>query len=92
MGQLGLLLYRTVRFSILLNRAPQGVFFVPKRIEIRDPPSHFLFIIVMEGLRNTIKFAYRNNWLRGFNVGSSIEVSHVLYTDDSLGFLDAKVE
>lgn len=44
----------TMRFSILINRAPTGCFASERGLRQGDPLSPFLFIIAMEGLRNLI--------------------------------------
>ncbi|XP_019257785.1 PREDICTED: uncharacterized protein LOC109236002 [Nicotiana attenuata] len=49
----------------------------------------------MEGLNNMIKVANNNRWMTGFKVASSVggmEVTHLLYADDTLVFCDAKEE
>ena len=52
------------------------------------PLSHFLFLIVMEGLNSMIKTAKLRGWLSGFEVdrngGNNMEVTtHLQYADDT---------
>uniref|UniRef100_A0A0V0GN90 Putative ovule protein n=1 Tax=Solanum chacoense TaxID=4108 RepID=A0A0V0GN90_SOLCH len=57
--------------------------------------SPFLFILAMEGLNYMIRNATENGWIRGFcanrNMGNALEISHLLYADDSLVFFEAEV-
>ncbi|XP_070036020.1 uncharacterized protein [Nicotiana tomentosiformis] len=50
----------------------------------------------MEGLNNMLKTVNQNGWLRGFrvpnNAGNEMEVSHLLYVDDTLVLCEAKAE
>ena len=64
------------------------------------PLSHFLFLIVMEGLNSMIKTAKLRGWLSGFKVGKNggnsmdvthlIEVTHLQYAYDTLILCDAE--
>ncbi|XP_055800464.1 uncharacterized protein LOC129869922 [Solanum dulcamara] len=49
----------------------------------------------MEGLNFMIRLARENRWIRGFcanrNMGNAMEISHLLYADDSLVFCEAEV-
>lgn len=73
----------TVKFTIVINGAPE-LFFVSQRGQRQgDPLSPFLFIITMEGLNDTYKengslnnilrTVHRNGWICGFNVAQNHE-------------------
>ena len=57
--------------------------------------SPFLFILAMEGLNFMIRKDRENGWIRGFcaniNMKNAMEISHLLYADDSLVFCDVEV-
>uniref|UniRef100_A0A1S4AQ70 Uncharacterized mitochondrial protein AtMg01250-like n=1 Tax=Nicotiana tabacum TaxID=4097 RepID=A0A1S4AQ70_TOBAC len=80
----------TVKYSILVNRAPVGFFSPQKGIRQGDPLSPFLFILAMEGLSRMLDKAKQMQWIEGFRVGNNIidpvAVSHLLYADDTLIF------
>ncbi|XP_075091548.1 uncharacterized protein LOC142171749 [Nicotiana tabacum] len=85
----------TVKFSILINGAPEGFFPSERGLRQRDPLSPFLFILPMEGLNNMLRIAQGNGWVKGFNVARNqidrLEVTHLQYADDTLIFCDADV-
>ncbi|WMV19021.1 hypothetical protein MTR67_012406 [Solanum verrucosum] len=86
----------TVKFSVLINGAPEGFFEAQRGIRQGGPVSPFLFILAMEGLNNMIKTAKTNRWITGFEVSTnnerSLEVTHLQYADDTLIFCDADEE
>lgn len=56
----------------------------------------FLFILAMEGLNNMVKKAKHIGWVDGSEIerrdNSSMEITHLLYEDDTQIFCDAKVD
>uniref|UniRef100_A0A803QQ69 Reverse transcriptase n=1 Tax=Cannabis sativa TaxID=3483 RepID=A0A803QQ69_CANSA len=83
----------TVTFSILLNGEARG-HIVPKRgLRQGDPLSPFLFLICSEGLSCLLNEASRANKIHGLRFGTMEKrLTHLLYADDSLIFLDATAE
>ncbi|KAH0709195.1 hypothetical protein KY284_010622 [Solanum tuberosum] len=85
----------TVKFSLIINGNPEGFFQSQRGLRQGDPMSPFLFILAMEGLNSMIRKASENGWLQGFsanaNRGDAMEISHLLYADDSLVFCGAEV-
>nr|XP_016504797.1 PREDICTED: uncharacterized protein LOC107822745 [Nicotiana tabacum] len=83
----------TVKYFILVNMTPVGFFSPQKGIRQRDPLSHFLFILAIEGLSKILDKAKQMQWIEGFRVGSSVAnsvtISHLLYADDTLIFCGA---
>ena len=60
-----------------------------------DPMSPFLFLLAMEGLNYMVRKANELEWIRGFgsytNRAKNMEVTHLLYADDSLMFCGVEV-
>ncbi|WMV45909.1 hypothetical protein MTR67_039294, partial [Solanum verrucosum] len=85
----------TVKFSLIINGSPEGFFQSQRGLRQGDPMSPFLFILAMEGLNFMIRRARENGWIRGFcanrNMGNAMEISDLLYADDSLVFCEAEV-
>jgi hypothetical protein len=51
-----------------------------------DPLSPLLFVLVMEALDRMISAAVSGGWLSSFSVGTRIDTSHLLFTNDALIF------
>ncbi|XP_049386856.1 uncharacterized mitochondrial protein AtMg01250-like [Solanum stenotomum] len=83
-------------FSILVNGEPVGLFPATRGLRQGDPLSPFLFIIAMEGLDSLMRRASLNNWIRGFiiknRVNEVIDMTHLLYADDTIIFCEAAQE
>ena len=81
-----------VRFSILINGTPAGFFNSSRGIYQGDPLSLLLFLLVMEVLSRLLKKTEEGGFIRGFQVGAALgdglEVSHLLYVDDTILFCD----
>ena len=86
----------TTRFSILINGSPEGFFGSSRGIRQGDSLSPLLFAIVMEALSRMMNRAVENGLLSDFKVGSRdthwVDMSHLLFTDDTLIFSDANPE
>ncbi|GJV39574.1 RNA-directed DNA polymerase, eukaryota, reverse transcriptase zinc-binding domain protein [Tanacetum coccineum] len=69
--------------SILVNGSPTSEFFINHSLRQRDPLSHFLFILVMEGLHNAFTEAMSNGLISGININNStINISYLFFVDD----------
>jgi hypothetical protein len=83
----------TVRFSVLINGSPSGFFGSSRGVRQGDPLSPFLFVLVMEAFSRMIGAIYSRGLISGFSVGARIqdrmEVSHLLFADDTLVFCGA---
>ncbi|XP_050277754.1 uncharacterized protein LOC126719217 [Quercus robur] len=86
----------TVRFSILINGTPCGFFESSKGLRQGNPLSPLLFVLVMEVLGRMLDKAIHDGHMSGFDVGHlegrSLEVSHLLFADDTLIFCDADLD
>ncbi|WMV36832.1 hypothetical protein MTR67_030217 [Solanum verrucosum] len=85
----------TGKFSLIINGSPEGFFQSQRGLRQGDPLSPFLFILAIKGLNSMIRRASENGWIRGFpanaNRGNTMEITHLLYEDDSLVFCEAEV-
>ncbi|GJZ03223.1 putative RNA-directed DNA polymerase, eukaryota, reverse transcriptase zinc-binding domain protein [Tanacetum coccineum] len=72
--------------SVLINGSPTKKFKLEKSIHQGDPLSPFLFILAVEALNVALIEATNNNFFNGIKVGKDkIQVSHLQFTDDTLG-------
>ncbi|GJZ52128.1 reverse transcriptase domain, reverse transcriptase zinc-binding domain protein [Tanacetum coccineum] len=69
--------------SILINGSPTSEFSLRRGLRQGDHLSHFLFIIVMEGLHMALNDGLAANMFHGIKVGSpGMHLSHLFYADD----------
>ena len=83
----------TTSFSILINGASVGFFRSARGLRQGDPLSSCLFVLGMDILSRLINKAVEGNFLFGCKIGGvgeekelELEVSHLLYVDDTLLF------
>jgi hypothetical protein len=83
----------SVQFSVLINGSPSGFFGSSRGVRQGDPLSPFLFVLVMEAFSRMISAIYSRGLISGFFVGTRevdwVEVSHLLFADDTLIFCGA---
>ena len=83
----------TARFSVMINGSPEGFFAGSRGLRQGDPLSSLLFDTVMEALSCMLDRAVQSGLFKGFSVGSldrcQVEISHLLFADDTLIFCDA---
>lgn len=86
----------TVKLSIIINGSPKGIFATQKGLRPGDPLFPFLFTLVMEGLRKMLFTAEQHRWIKGFNPRIrnqwGLEMTHLVYGDDSLIFCEPERE
>ncbi|RVW34945.1 Transposon TX1 uncharacterized 149 kDa protein [Vitis vinifera] len=80
----------TASFSVLINGSPTGFFQSTRGLRQGDPISPYLFVLGMEALSCLINKAVRGGFLSGCRLrgrgGNGIQVSHLLFADDTLVF------
>lgn len=77
-------------FSILLNGTSKGFFKVSRGLRQGDPLSHFLFMLVADGLSAILKKAEVENFVHGPIIGDDmIMVTHLQFANDTTIFLKA---
>ena len=86
----------TVKFSVLINGAPCGLFENYRGLRQGDPLSSLLFVVVMEAISKMMDKAMTEGLFFGFSVGTSIgnylQVTHLLFADDKLVMCDADID
>ncbi|RVW87760.1 Transposon TX1 uncharacterized 149 kDa protein [Vitis vinifera] len=80
----------TASFSVMINGSPVGFFQSTRGLRQGDPISPYLFVLGMEALSCLINKAVRGGFLSGCKLsgrgGNGIQVSHLLFADDTLVF------
>jgi len=86
----------TPRFSILINGSPHGFFGSSQGLRQGDPLFLLLFVLVMDAFSRMLSRAMEGGFLSGFRVdnlnNSPLEISHLLFADDTLIMCDADVD
>ncbi|RVW29094.1 hypothetical protein CK203_112342 [Vitis vinifera] len=82
----------TASFSVLINGSPAGFFQSTRGLRQGDPISLTCFVLGMETLSCLINRVVRGGFLTGCRLrskgGSGIQVSHLLFVDDTLVFCE----
>ncbi|GKA95937.1 putative RNA-directed DNA polymerase, eukaryota, reverse transcriptase zinc-binding domain protein [Tanacetum coccineum] len=77
------------RSSVLVNGSPTEEFVIHRGLRQRDPMSHFLFILAMEGLHALTCKAEALGLFKGVTIGrDNLSISHLMYADDAIFFGD----
>jgi hypothetical protein len=80
----------SVRFSVKLTRGLSDRFYPSRGLRQGGPISPYLFLFCVEGFLALLKDAQRDNLLRGVQFGASgPHITHILFADDSIVFLEA---
>ncbi|GJT48902.1 RNA-directed DNA polymerase, eukaryota [Tanacetum coccineum] len=76
--------YDSVRWDYLddILKSPTKKFQFHRGLKQGDPLSPFLFILIMESLHISMQRVVDAGLFRGIQVGHSLHVSHLFYTDD----------
>lgn len=84
---------RSVEYLIVMNGIKWETFKLEKGLGQGDPLSPYLFLLCLEGFSSLLKLARREESIRGVKVGkSSLTLTHIFFTEDSILFGDASVE
>ena len=79
-----------------MNGSPAGFFQSSKGLRQGDPLSPYLFVVVMEVFSCLLKRAVAGGYLTPCSVrgrrGEGVQISHLLFADDTLIFCEAKEE
>ncbi|RVX21636.1 putative ribonuclease H protein [Vitis vinifera] len=86
----------TTKFSMLVNGVPVGFFLKFKRLRQGDPLAPYLFVLGMEVLSVLITRAVEGGFIHGYRIwrgrGQAVNISHLLFADDTIVFCEAKKE
>ncbi|KAJ9703718.1 hypothetical protein PVL29_005138 [Vitis rotundifolia] len=86
----------TAKFSVMVNGTPAGFFSSSKGLREGDPLSPYLFIMGMEVLNVLISKAVEGGFIIGCRIwrdrGQAVNISHLLFADDTIVFCEAKKE
>ncbi|RVX03335.1 LINE-1 reverse transcriptase-like [Vitis vinifera] len=92
--EMDLVVYSTASFSILVNGVPAGYFSNSRGLRQGDPLSPYLFVLGMEVLSAMLRRAVDGGFTSGCSIqgrgGMEINVSHLLFADDTIIFCEAR--
>jgi len=80
-----------VSFSVLVNGATSPIFHSERRLREGCPLSPLLFLLIMEGLSRILKEEHRQGRLRGIKIANGCTLTHLLFVDDVLLFLNESI-
>jgi hypothetical protein len=82
-----------VRFSVRVNGGLSEEFTPTRGLRQGDPLSPYLFLFCVEGFSTILKKAQHEDMLKGVKFGSyGPHITHLLFTDDIIVFLEASME
>lgn len=80
----------TARFSVKLNGGLSEPFTPSRGLRQGDPLSPYLFLFCVEGFSTLLRHAQQEHELKGVNFGTDgPHITHLLFADDSIVFLEA---
>jgi hypothetical protein len=75
-------------FVVLINGATSPFFRPGRGLRQGFPLSPLLFLLIVEGLSRLLKEAFENGSFKGVNIGTSCNITHLLFVDDILIFCE----
>lgn len=81
----------TPTFSVLINGSASQFFHSKRGLKQGCPLSPLLFLIVMDGLSRLIASAKRDGDLCGLKISDDCFLTHLLFVDDVMIFLDGNI-
>jgi hypothetical protein len=79
-------------FVVLINGSPSSFFRPMRCLRQGCVMSHFLFLIIAEGLRKLIKNSKTKGLLKGIKVSLEVILTHLLFVDDVMIFGEGSVQ
>lgn len=84
---------KSVTYSILFNWEPKGMIQPTRGIQQRDPLSHFLFLLCVEGLHDLVRQASSVGEIIVFSLcKQGPKLTHLLFVDDIFLFYKATLD
>lgn len=80
-----------VTFNVLINGVASPFFHSKRGLRKGCPLSPLLFLLIMEGLSSLIKEEHRRGRLRGIPIIEGCTLTHFLFVDDVLLFLNGSI-
>lgn len=81
---------QSVSYAVKINNVPKGLIWPERGLRQGDPISPYLFLLCAQGLSELLSFAQTRKRIRGIKIANeSPEISHLLFANDSLLFLQA---
>ena len=84
----------TAKFSVLVNGVPAGFFSSSKGLRQGDPLSAYLFVMRMEVLSVLFTRVVEGGFIYDCRIwrgrGQAVNISHLLFADDTIVFCEAK--
>nr|GEX08503.1 RNA-directed DNA polymerase, eukaryota, reverse transcriptase zinc-binding domain protein [Tanacetum cinerariifolium] len=75
---------KSLRGSVIVDGSTTNEFQFCRGLKQGDPLSLFLFLLIMESLHISVQRVVDANMFRGISIGTSIQLSHLFYADDTV--------
>jgi len=85
-------LYNHVTYNVLIDGSTSPFFHAERGLRQGCPLSPILFLFIMEGLSRIIGEDHRQGWIMGIKIINSCILTHLLFVDDALIFLNRGID